>query len=150
MTTQNLFEVLEQVEDVTNFQVRESEEMEDIVFYDFAFDFSDIKFVGRQIVSPLFTLNTFNLHFEYVLKKEATKLSILEAVNKYNADRPLLKVALAKYKGRKLELKFSSDFICDDAKIVQGQMEALVKIMAPTPNDFVRYLTQKKIFLTQE
>ncbi|NWD89915.1 hypothetical protein [Pseudomonas sp. K5002] len=148
MNERNVYKVISSVEGVSNFHERETQSSaEDIVYYEFGFDFSDMKFFGTQITSPLFTLNRFNLLFRYTLKKETTKGNILEALNQYNLSRPLIKLVLTEMTGKKIEVKFSSDFISDDAMISGAQIVPIINIMAPSPGDFVTFLSKKKISL---
>ncbi|WP_460371003.1 hypothetical protein ACOYXF_05065 [Pseudomonas sp. Tul1A2] len=149
MNERNLYNVISGIENVTNFHERETDRSaEDISYYEFGFDFAEMKFFGTQITSPLFTLNRFNLLFRYTLKKETTKGNILDALNEYNANRPLIKVTLMEITGKKFAIKFSSDFVSDDNVISEAQIVPLINILAPSPGDFVTFLSKKKISLS--
>ncbi|MGE8436657.1 MAG: hypothetical protein ACN6P2_08975 [Pseudomonas palmensis] len=149
MRDRNIYNTISAMDGVSNFHERETpHSVEDITYYEFGFDFSDMRYIGSQITSPLFTLNRLNLLFRYTLKKDTTKANLLDAINKYNSERPLIKIALTEISGKKIEVTFSSDFIADDDKISASQMVPLVNIMAPSPEDFVRFLSQKKIILS--
>lgn len=148
MTTRTIYETLTKVEGVSDFEERNFSSEDSINYFRFTFAFSSMKFMGKQIISPLFTLNQFNLPFRYTLKKDTTKAAILDAINEYNKIRPIMKLTLLEIKGKKIEVLFSSDFICEDSKINNDMLVPLVNIMAPSPVDFVDFLTQKKIFIS--
>lgn len=149
MNDRNIHTTLVKIKDITNFHIRETTDAEEINFYSFAFDFLDLKFYGSQIKSPLFTLNRFSLMFVFNLKKDVTKLAILEALNQYNLDTPLIKTELIRLRGKKLEINLSSDFINNDNEITQNQLEATINILSATPEDFGKHLTQRKIAFGQ-
>ncbi|WP_443693625.1 hypothetical protein [Pseudomonas sp.] len=149
MNKQNLYNVISSIEGVTNFHERETDRsVDEITYHEFGFDFSEMKFFGTQITSPLFTLNRFNLLFRYTLKKETTKGNILDAINEYNSNRPLIKVILSEMTGKKFAIKFSSDFVNDDTAISDSQIVPLINILVPSPGDFVTFLSKKKISLS--
>lgn len=151
MNEPKIYNTISQLEGVTNFHERQiTNQTEDITHFDYAFEFSNYKFLGTQVKSSLFTLNRFNLLFRYILKKDTTRLNVLETINQYNAERPLLKVCLSNMSGKNVEVTFSSDFISDDDKIVADQLIPLINIVASSPGDFVQYLNKKKIFLNDK
>ncbi|MCJ8176436.1 YbjN domain-containing protein [Pseudomonas viridiflava] len=149
MTDRNIQTTLVKFEDITNFQVRRTADADQMNFYDFGFDFSELRYSGSQIKSPLFTLNRFSVMFVFFLKKEVTKLAILEAINQYNAETPLTKTELMRFRGKKLEVNFSIDFINNDEDITTNQLEAVVNIMSATPEDFGKHLLERKIAISQ-
>ncbi|GEM_PF-3847854 len=147
MTERNIFNIIKKIEGVSNFDLRNSRSSDDINYFDFAFEFSDYRYVGTQAISPLFTVNKISLTFRYTLKKETTKLKILEAINQYNIDRPILKVSLNELTTKTMEISFAADFINDDQKIDESQIIPIINIMASCPADFVGHLNRKKIIL---
>lgn len=149
MNDRNIQAILEKFENITNFHIRTTSDADEINYYGFGFDFLDLKYAGSQIKSPLFTLNRFNLMFVFSLKKELTKLAVLEAINQYNVDTPLIKTELIKLRGKKLEINFSTDFINNDNEITLNQLEAVVNILSATPDDFGKHLNQRKIAFSQ-
>ncbi|PBP70534.1 hypothetical protein [Pseudomonas syringae] len=149
ITERSIYKTLENIQGITNFHEREAAtSVGDIDYYEFGFDFSDMKYFGTQIQSPLFTLNRIILLFAYTLKKETTKSNILDAINQYNLERPLIKLSLRKVRGKQIQVTFSSDFIADDTLITERQIIPLINILAPSPADFVEFLSHKKISLT--
>ncbi len=149
MIERKIYKAISKIEGVSEFVKRDDRLIAELAFHEFNFEFAGMKFAGSQVESPLFTLNRLNLLFGYTLKKDTTKLNILEAINQYNINRPLLKITLTKLQGKKLNIVFSSDFIGNDNDISENQLEALVKILSPTPMDFGNYLNHKKILLSQ-
>lgn len=146
----NIHKVLSEMEDISNLHTRDSSTpVDDITHHPFGFDFSNMKYFGSQVQSPLFTLNRLKLIFRYSLKKETTKVNILEAVNNYNSDIPLIKISLKKHSGKSIETEFSIDFLMDDSAITEEQLIPIINILAPCPSDFVKFLGEKKIYLTE-
>jgi hypothetical protein len=148
MTTSIIHKTLVNIEGISDFKERDTIFSEDVNYYNFSFVFTGMTFVGSQISSPLFTLNRFSLPFRFTLKKDTTKANVLDAINQYNLERPLMKVFLTNMSGKKIELSFSADFINNDNDIKESQLLPLVNIMGPSPSDFVKYLNQKNISIS--
>lgn len=144
-TDSNLYKLLQKNEEVSNLHEIEEKTIEEISYFDFGFDFANMKFLGTQVTNPLFTLNKLTLVFVYNLKKETTRATIFDALNDYNGERPLTKATLSNYKGKKIKIIFSSEFISDDQAIDNRLVEPLINIMAPCAIDFVNFLERKKI-----
>ena len=83
MTDRNIQTTLVKFEDITNFQVRRTADADQMNFYDFGFDFSELRYSGSQIKSPLFTLNRFSVMFVFFLKKEVTRYEFRFVENGY-------------------------------------------------------------------
>ncbi|WP_406821527.1 hypothetical protein ACJA3S_08780 [Pseudomonas sp. KnCO4] len=149
-TESNIYKLLQNTSDISNLHEIETKNIEDSTYFDYSFNFSGMKFLGSQISNPLFTLNKMTVLFRYDLKKETTRAAILETLNTYNAERPLMNATLANYQGKKVTIAFSSDFICDDKAINERQIVPLINIMAPSPIDFVNYLEKKKIAIVRK
>lgn len=151
MTERTIYRALTDIEGVSEFEERNSYEQDgEIYHHNFTFKFSSMRFMGTQISSPLFTLNKFNLPFRYTLKKATTRAAILDAINDYNTSRPIMKITLLAIKGKNVEVLFSSDFICEDSQIKSEILIPVVNIMAPSPSDFIDFLNEKKITISDK
>ena len=151
MTERTIYKALKETEGVSDFEERGTYAQDDtITHFNFTFKFATMRFMGTQISSPLFTLNKFNLPFRYTLKKETTRAAILDTINNYNTSRPIMKLILLSIKGKKVEVLFSSDFICKDAQITSELLIPVVNIMAPSPSDFIDFLNEKKITISDK
>lgn len=146
MTTESkIYKILQGIENVSNLHASETQTLEENVYFDFNFSFSGMKFLGNQVTNQLFTLNKMTVLFRYELKKSTTRSNVLEAINNYNAERPLINATLGGLQGKKITIVFSSQFISDDEEISERMIIPLINIMAPSPLDFVNFLEKNKI-----
>ena len=148
-----LHEVIGKVQGVTGLVEaarREVENTQELSIYDFTFDFSLMKFQCTQIVSGLFTMNKMQVLFRYKIRKEVTRLSVLEAINDFNEARPLLKAVYGSNNGKNIDVVFSTDFIADDDAIIEKNIAPLISIMSSCPSGLMSFMKNKKISIVEK
>lgn len=145
MNKLNFIDILESISGVSKIEGPHKNERDEITYYEFGFEYAALNIRAHQVINPLFTLNKLLLPFRYNIKKETTKLNILEAINNYNIIRPLLKANLINRTSKTIEIHFSTEFINEDKNITKDQIYALINIITASPLDFTTQLDEKKI-----